>query len=108
MKRPSVYPYSIQAPPGANIHRLRTAKDMTLRELANRCDPPLTFAALSRIEKNAGFTQDSMRRIAKALGCSVADLFLPADLALLPTLPAAVRARIVESIRDAVFRYLNR
>ncbi len=108
MKRESVYPYKIKEPPGANIHRLRAARDMTLRDVAARCDPPLTFAALSRIEKNIGYTQDSLMRISKALGCTVADLFLPQEIALLPHLPPPVRARIVESVRDAIYRHLNR
>lgn len=108
MKRPSVYPYTTQAPPGANIHRLRLAKDLPLRKLAAACDPPLTFAALSRIEKNLGYTQDSLSRIARALGCSVADLFLPPDLAMLARLPRDVRARLIESVRDAVFRHLSK
>lgn len=108
MKRESVYPYTVTAPPGANIHRLRKARDLTLRELAKACKPPLTFPACSRIEKNMGYTQDSLQRIAGALRVNIADLFLPPELALLPLLPHAVRDRITETVRDAAFRHIGK
>lgn len=79
MKRPSVYPYTCKEPPGCNIHRLRLERGWALRELARRCDPPLTFASLSRIEKNMGYKHDSLRRIARALGVADVDLLIPLE-----------------------------
>lgn len=108
MKRESVYPYTVTAPPGANIHRLRKARDLSLRDLAKACKPPLTFPACARIEKNLGYTQDSLRRIAVSLRCNVADFFLPPEIAMLPLLPRAVRDRIAETVRDAVFRHIGK
>lgn len=77
MKRPSVYPYTITEPPGVNIHRLRETKGLSMRELAQKCRPPLDHTTIRRIERNEGFTKDSLERVAKILGVRVIDLFCP-------------------------------
>lgn len=92
----------VDAPPGANIHRLRLVQKFSLRELARRCDPELDHATISRIERNEGYTQDSLERIAKALGVTVPELFLPPELADWPHLNDRAQSRIAESILDAL------
>jgi transcriptional regulator with XRE-family HTH domain len=77
MQRPSVYLYKITEPPGVNVHRLREAKGLSMRELAQKCRPPLNHTTIRRIEQNKGFTKDSLERVAKTLGVRVIDLFCP-------------------------------
>ena len=102
MQRPSVYTYTIQDPPGVNVHRLRNTIGWTMRELAQRCYPPLDHTTIRRLEQNDGFTQDTVERVAKALGViKWQDLFLPPELAEWPHLPKRVRARIVAFVKDA-------
>lgn len=103
MVRPRGYRYySIEEPPGATVYRLRLARGWSLRNLADRTHPPLDHSTIRRIEHNEGYTQDTLERVAKALGVRVADLFLPRELAEWPSLPAPVRSRLAESVRDAV------
>lgn len=80
MKRESVYPYTETDPPGINVHRLREQKGWSLRDLADNCHPPIAHTTVSRLEKNRGFTQDTIERVAAALGSTPGDLWLPADL----------------------------
>lgn len=109
MQRPSVYPYNITDPPGVNIHRLRNALGWSLRELADRCQPALDHTTVRRVERNEGFTQDSIERIAKALKIPRwQDLFLPPELADWPHLPERARARLAESVQDAATATLYR
>ena len=75
MRRPSVYPYTNKMPPGVNVHNLRETKKWTLRELAKKCQPPLDHTTIRRLEYNEGYTQDSLERVASALGVTVVDLF---------------------------------
>jgi transcriptional regulator with XRE-family HTH domain len=59
---------------GAKVRAIRQAKHWTLKELAAQSgfDPP----NLSKLENGQlGFSADSIRRLASALGVSVADLF---------------------------------
>lgn len=104
LQRPSVYPYTVKEPPGVNIHRLRHAHGLSIRALADRCKPPLDHSTIRRLEHNQGYTQDTLERVAKALGVRVYELFLPPELAEWPTLPPEVRARLAESVADAVAR----
>ncbi len=67
MQRASVYPYTVKNSPGVNIHRLRTAFGWPMRELAEKCHPPLNHTTVRRLEHNKGFTQDTIERVAKAL-----------------------------------------
>jgi len=77
MKRLSVYPYTVKKPPGMNIYRLRSAKGWPQRGLAEKCQPPLDHTTVRRLEQNKGYTQDSLERVAKALGVTVQELFCP-------------------------------
>ena len=77
MERPSVYPFTVKKPPGVNIYRLRSAKGWPLRKLAEKCRPPLDHTTVRRLEQNKGYTQDSLERVAKALGVTVQELFCP-------------------------------
>lgn len=101
MARPESSPYTITAPPGASVYRLRMAREWSQRDLAERCTPPLDPSAVSRIENNAGFTQDSLMRIAQALGVPYQSLFWPPEIAAYARLPAAIRERLAETIADA-------
>lgn len=101
MQRPSVYPYSNKEPPGASVHRVRNALGLSMRALADKCKPPLDHSTIRRLEHNLGYTQDTLERVAKALGVQVYELFLPPELAEWPSLPESAKARMAESVRDA-------
>lgn len=101
MQRPSVYPYTNKEPPGVNVHRVRVALGLSIRALADKCCPPLDHSTIRRVEHNLGYTQDTLERVAKALGVNVYELFLPPELADWSTLPKSVRQRLAESIQDA-------
>ncbi|MEQ8495953.1 MAG: helix-turn-helix transcriptional regulator [Gammaproteobacteria bacterium] len=88
-------------PPGCNIYRLRVEAGLSMRALAERCDPELDHTTIRRLERNAGYTQDTLERVAKALHVSVETLFLPPELQDWPALSSQKQARIAESIRDA-------
>lgn len=77
MQRPSVYFYTITESPGVNVHRLRNARGWGMRDLAQRCKPPLDHTTIRRIERNEGYTRDSLERVGKALGVTVKELFCP-------------------------------
>lgn len=89
-------------PPGCNIRRLRMALEYSQRQLAQRCDPELDHTTIRRLELNQGYQQETLERVAKALGTTVQNLFLPEELAEWPTLQPRTRQRIADSIRDAV------
>jgi len=118
MKRQSVYPYTITEPPGVNVHALREEADLSLRELADRCVPPLSHTAIKRIEHNQGYTQDTLERLAVALGkllhrkITVADLFYPPEVAgwlnEYKALTPEARARIDEMVHDTHAAYIYR
>jgi len=102
MQRASVYPYNITEPPGVNVHRLRNALGWSMRELADKCHPALDHTTVRRLERNEGFTQDTIERIAKALKVPRwQDLFLPPELADWSYLPERARARLAEAVQDA-------
>lgn len=101
MQRPSVYTYDVKDPPGVNVHRLRGAYGWSMRQLADKCRPALEHTTIRRLEHNLGYTQDTLERVAKALGVQVYELFLPPELTDWPHLPQAVRIRLAESIQDA-------
>ena len=75
MQRPSVYTYGITEPPGANVYYFRNKAGWSMRELAAMCKPPLEHTTIRRIENNLGYTQDTLEKIAKALGVTVVTLF---------------------------------
>lgn len=56
---------------GGIIRQLRTNKGLTLKELGERCEPPLDTAYLSRIENDKiGVGPEMAARLGKALGVS--------------------------------------
>lgn len=101
MQRPSVYAYTVTNPPGVNVYRLRHAFGYSMRALGDKCHPPIEHTTIRRLENNLGFTQDTLERVAKALGVNVYELFLPTELAEWPSLPREARARLAESVQDA-------
>ena len=101
MQRPSVYAYTITDPPGVNVHRLRDTLGLSLRALAEKCHPTIEHTTVRRLENNLGFTQDTLERVAKALGVQVYELFLPPELAAWPKLPEKARKRLAERIQPA-------
>lgn len=65
---------------GAEIRRRRKALKWTLEELANRVDSDT--GNLSRVETGKqGASEEMLRKIAHALGCTVADLFAGTEAA---------------------------
>jgi transcriptional regulator with XRE-family HTH domain len=105
MQRPSVYPYMIKEPPGVDVHRLRNTLGWSMRELADRCQPKhLDHTTIRRLEHNEGFTQDTVERVAKALGVTRwQDLFLPPELAIAgwSFLPNRDQSRVAKLVQDA-------
>lgn len=91
--------------PGCNVHRHRTRLKLSQRALAEKCRPALDHTTIRRLELNQGYTQDTLDRVAQALGVSIQDLFLPAELFEWADLPQKSRQRIVESIQDAAAAY---
>ncbi|PJE79647.1 hypothetical protein CI610_01361 [invertebrate metagenome] len=63
--------------PGKRIRKLRKEAGLSLRDLAELCDPPIDFTTVGRIERDMGYTSDSLKRICSVLKCEVSDLFLP-------------------------------
>lgn len=102
MERPSVYQYKETNVPGANVHRLRLSLGWSQRQLADKCHPALDHTTIRRLEHNSGYTQDTLERVAVALGVKVPDLFLPCELIDWPELANAAKNRIGETIQDAV------
>lgn len=102
MQRPSVYAYTVTDPPGVNVHRLRHAYGYSMRTLGDKCHPAIEHTTIRRLENNLGFTQDTLERVAKALGVKVYELFLPPELAEWPSLPREAQVRLAEGVQDAV------
>lgn len=102
MKRYTVYSNSICEPPGATIHALRTAKQWSQRELAEKCRPPLSHATVSRIEKNEAFTSDSIARVARALGVPPYELFWPEEVKEVMGLAAESRTFVLNVALEAL------
>jgi hypothetical protein len=105
MKRPSVYSYDITTLPGATVHALRTRKfDISLRDLASRCQPqPLEHTTIRRLENNLGFTQDTTTRVATALGTIPEVLFYPPKAAeVLVNLPRKLQIDVLNIAEDGI------
>lgn len=91
--------------PGFNVHRHRSRLKLSQRALAEKCRPALDHTTIRRLELNRGYTQDTLDRVAHALGVSIQDLFLPPELSEWAELPQKSRQRIAESIQDAAAAY---
>jgi hypothetical protein len=94
--------------PGCNVHKLRVERKLSQRMLAERCRPVLDHTTIRRLEMNRGYTQDTLERVAVALGKRVSDLFLPVELAEWGELPKEDRERLALNIRDAAAAYRYR
>jgi transcriptional regulator with XRE-family HTH domain len=62
---------------GENIKRLREAAGLSQTELARRAG--IDQGGLSKIEKGRNLTLETLRDLARALGCSVVDLLEEED-----------------------------
>lgn len=61
---------------GANIKRIRQSRQLTLEDVAARCDPKLDTGSLSRIERGGqNMTTITLSGIARALGVPLAAFF---------------------------------
>ena len=88
--------------PGDNVRRLRLEKGWSMRELAERCvteSRTMDHTTIMRLEKNKGFTLDTLSRVAKALGlASHEDLLVPAELAGWEKLSGEDRAQVARMV----------
>ena len=90
------------SPPGINIWRLRVARGWSMRALADHCKPALDHTTVRRVEHNAGFTQDTLERIAAALGVPLLTLLLPPELEAWGQLAPDSRERLAHLMRDTL------
>ncbi len=86
--------------PGKRIRELRTKAGYTLREFAANCNPPMDYTTIGRIERNMGYTGDSLERFAAVLQCDVSDFFLPDSLAPYSDLPVDMREDVARYISN--------
>ena len=77
---------------------MRKRAGYPLRDLAARCNPPMDYSTVGRIERNMGYTGDSLERIAKVLDCEVYDFFLPDELTGFTELPADMRSNVADHL----------
>ena len=91
---------------GPHLRSLRTARGLTLRELAQRAE--VTESFLSQAERGVATPSiASVRRIARGLGLSIADLFAEVEPAGL-VVRASERRRITYPGLGAVDEFLTR
>lgn len=91
----------VDEPPGRNVRHFRLRQGLSQRGLAELCHPALDNTTIWRLENNNGYTQDTLERVAQALGIKVEALFLPLELADWYELPAESRARLAWMVQDA-------
>lgn len=94
--------------PGKRIRYLRKQAGYSLREFASRCNPPMDYTTVGRIERNMGYTGDSLERFATVLNCEVSDFFLPDSLVRFTELPPQMRERVALYINDLADASKNR
>ncbi len=85
--------------PGARILAYRKAAGISQRKLAEKCDPPMDFTAIGRIERNQGYTSSTLKRLAAALECDVSDFFLPPELMAWSRLPDDMKQEVSQMIK---------
>jgi len=73
------------------------------RELGERCE--LNHTSIRRLELNKGYTQDSLKKVAKVFGVEVAVLFCPAEVAEVYRLPKKTREEVFAILKHAVNIY---
>ena len=102
MQRPSVYAYTITDPPGVNVYRLRITLGLSQRDLAKKCRPTIEHTTIRRLENNLGFTQDTLERVAKALGVPyapiTANMLLFGPLGLVAYFPAKFKLKVLDPV----------
>ena len=94
--------------PGKRIRELRKQAGYSLRDFASQCNPPMDYTTVGRIERNMGYTGDSLERFAAVLNCEVSDFFLPDSLARFTELPQEMRDRVALYINDLADATKNR
>lgn len=113
MQRPSVYQYSNEDVPGITVQSLRTEKfDISMRELASRClkksGEPLNHTTIRRLENNNGFTHDTVKLVAEALGVKPEILFYsPRAAAVLANMSLKAQGEVLALAEDQVVRALK-
>ncbi len=101
VKKKSI-PLDEDGKPGSRVRAFRLAAGMSQRELSQKCDPPMDFTAVGRIEHNKGFTSATLNRLAVALECGIEDFFLPADIIDMRILDETDRAKVITFMRKYV------
>jgi Helix-turn-helix. len=87
--------------PAKNLIRFRKQAGLSMRRLGEICEPPLDHVTIQRIEKGAGYTGETLRRLAAALKVSGAEaFFFPEEIADYSKLDDAAK-QIVSSIIQA-------
>lgn len=87
--------------PGDNVKKRRQDAGLSMRALAEKCNPAIDHTTVRRVEMNLGFTQDTLERIAVALGCDFTDFFLPDELQGWAELPLEDRTQIANMVQNA-------
>lgn len=93
--------------PGVIIQYLRTYHGWSYQSLADKCKPTLSRSTIMRIEKNEGYTQDSLKRVAAALKVKTEELFYPEELAGILILDKKSKDKIMEKIYSMVSLHKN-
>ena len=106
MLRESVYTYDIKNPPGATVHALRKQKyDISMRQLADKCDPPLDHTTIRRLENNNGFTKHTLEKVAKALDVKESLLFYPPKVVeVFANLPPKLQEEVLALTEQEIIR----
>ena len=91
--------------PGQRIREMRNARQLSMKDLAENCNPPMDFSTVGRIEKNKGYTKDSLERFAQVLECDVSDFFLYEEIKDYTHLPDDARQDVSKYIRTLILAH---
>lgn len=94
--------------PGDRIREMRHALGYSMKDLAESCNPPMDYSTIGRIEKNKGYTKDSLERFAEVFKCEVSDFFLYEPLKGYSQLPAEAREDVAKYINTLLLAYSNK
>ena len=108
MKRESSYQFVAKGKPGETVYYLRKAKGWSQRALAERCSPALNHTTIRRLEKNEGYQQDTLQRVAKALNVKPEELFYPPEVADIMTLDKKSQDEIMSILRSVLSLHKNK
>jgi transcriptional regulator with XRE-family HTH domain len=81
MRRSPVYQHIKTDPPGETVYQLRIERDISQRDLADKCSPRLNHTTIRRLENNLGFKKNTIDRVAKAFDIYPRLLFYPPEIA---------------------------